>query len=527
MPERPTLSRRSLLVGGASAAAGLAFAGPRMAAASPTPSAGGRPIRDAFTLGVASGDPTPHSVVLWTRLAPDPLTPGGGMPSRQVPVAWEVSTDDRFRRCTQRGTASATPDGAHAVHVTVAGLEPGRPYWYRFRVGRELSPVGRTRTAPAPSASLQRLRLALVSCNDWQDGYYTAYRSIADDDVDLVVHVGDYIYENSPSDETPRKHDGTGEPVDLTTYRSRHALYKTDPDLQAAHAAAPFVVVFDDHEVDNDWSGDNPQDPDEQPTDVFLARRAAAFQAFYEHLPMPRSAQPNGSSIAIYRSLDFAGLARINLLDTRQFRSLTEPCGYGTGPACDAVFDPSRTMLGEAQEAWLTSSLDQSQARWNLIAQQVPFMRIDVGTDVQELKLDKWDAYPVARQRLLDFLAARQPSNPVVLTGDLHDSWAGDLPANFDDPAAASVGSELICPSITSDGDGSETSEDGDLAMANGRNPHIRFHSNRRGYTLVDITPSELTATFRTLDYVSTPGSPIHDKARFVIEHGQHGLQSA
>jgi alkaline phosphatase D len=370
------------------------------------------------------------------------------------------------------------------------------------------------------------LRIAMVSCQDWQDGFYTAYRHLVDEDVDVVVHLGDYIYEGparDPDDPAgPRVHDG-GETVNLAGYRNRHALYKTDPDLQAAHAAAPWIATFDDHEVDNDWSGDIPEDPENQTTEAFLARRAAAFQAYYEHLPLPSQARPSGPAIRIHRRISLGPLADLHVLDTRQFRSLTEPCGYGTGPACDAVFDPTRTMLGDAQEAWLRDGLDRSDARWNLIAQQVPMMHIDVGANTQELKLDKWDAYPVARQRLLEFLAKRRPANPVVLTGDLHDAWVGDLTLNFDDPDAPVVGTEFIGTSISSDGDGAEASEDGIAAFANGRNPHIHFHHYRRGYTTLDITPTQLTATYRAIPFVSAPDAPINTAARFTVADGEPG----
>jgi alkaline phosphatase D len=520
------IDRRAFLLASGAAAAGVVLSGTG-AAAGPTGPAGsvgsGRPvapIRDPFQLGVASGDPWPRSVVLWTRLAPHPLVPGGGMPARDVPVSWQLAADKRFREVVRRGTALARPAGAHAVHVTVDGLEPGRWYWYRFKVGHEVSPAGRTRTAPSP-LSHDPVRFAFASCQDWQDGFYTAYRHLVSEDLDVVVFLGDYIYENGPASDAVRAHDGDGEPETLDEYRARYALYKTDPDLQAAHAAFPWAATFDDHEVDNDWSADVPQDPDAQPREQFLARRAAAFQAYYEHLPLRAAQRPSGPSVLMYRRLRFGSLLEMNVLDTRQYRSLTEPCGYGTGPACPEVFDPARTMLGAEQEAWLTRGLRSSTVTWDVVAQQVPVARIDVGSTEPEYKLDKWDAYPVARQRLLDLFGSRHVTNPVVITGDLHDSWVADLKANFDEPASPVVGTELIGTSISSDRDGAEASEDGLVAMP--RNPHLKFHNYRRGYVRCAVTEDSWQTDFRTVPFVTTPGAPIETKASFVIESGRPG----
>jgi alkaline phosphatase D len=442
------------------------------------------------------------------------------MPSRLVPVSWEVASDERFRRVVRRGTAQARPEDGHAVHVTVEGLEPGSWYWYRFRSGHELSPVGRTRTAPSPR-DRGPFHFAFASCQDWQDGLYTAYDHMADEDLHAVAFLGDYIYENPPADDGVRQHDGDGEPVTLDEYRARHALYKTDPLLQGAHAVFPWIASYDDHEVDNDWSGDIPQDPDDQPRDQFLARRAAAFKAFYEHLPLRRAQRPDRASMVLHRRLRFGSLLEMSVLDTRQHRSLTEPCGYGTGPPCPEVFDPARTMLGPEQEAWLVDGLVASRARWNVLAQQVPVTRIDVGSTEPEYKLDKWDAYPVARQRLLDLFAAGRVANPVVVTGDLHDSWVADLKADFDDPDSPVVATELIGTSISSDRDGAEASEDGLAALP--RNPHLRFHNYRRGYVRCAVTHDAWRADFRTVPFVTTPGAPIETKASFVVEPGQPG----
>jgi alkaline phosphatase D len=520
MTEHAAWSRRAFLAwagGGALTAAAAGW--------SPTRAWGGRPVDgDPFALGVASGDPTPDGVVLWTRLAPKPLDPAGGMPARKVPVSWEIAADERFRRIVRHGTSVATPELAHSVHVEAEGLAPDREYFFRFAAAGELSPVGRTRTAPAAHA--RRIDFAFVSCQNYQDGYYTAFRHVAEEDVAFVVHLGDSIYEDGPSDDGPRRHDGTDEPLTLDEYRRRHALYRTDADLQLACGTHPFIVTFDDHEVDNDWGGDVPQDPDEQSPQEWAARRAAAFQAYWEHMPLRRSVAPRGSSIPVYRRLRFGGLLEINVLDTRQFRSRSEPCGYGTGPACPDVFDPARTMLGDAQERWLLDGLGRSRARWNVLANQVPLSQMDFGEGPElDLKLDKWDAYPVARKRLLDFIATARPSNPVVITGDLHDSWVCDVKHDFADPASPTIASELIGTSISSDGDGVEVSDEGAIALR--ENPHIHFHNNRRGYVSCSVTPDRWRADFRALDYVSRPGAPLGTRATFVVQDGRPGAVRA
>lgn len=475
-----------------------------------------------FTLGVASGDPLPDAVVIWTRLAPEPLAPGGGMPLRPLLVRWEVAEDEGFRRITRHGWVAARPELAHAVHVDVEGLAPARTYWYRFRAAGQWSPTGRTRTAPPADLLWPRLRYAFASCQDYEDGLYTAWGHLAAEELDLVVFLGDYIYEGAPSaaDDKVRRHAGQGETVSLDAYRQRYAQYKADPALQAAHAACPWVVTLDDHEVDNDWSGDIPQDPALQSRDAFRYRRAAAFQAYYEHMPLRLSARPLGPHMRLYRRLRFGALAEFHVLDTRQHRSVTEPCGYGTGPACPAIEDPRRTMLGLHQEAWLYRGLTRSRARWNVLAQQVPIMRLDVGGTEPAYKLDKWDAYPAARQRLLRLLASRQPANPLVITGDLHDAWVGLLPRVVDDPDAGVLASEFVATSISSDGDGAEASEEGIRAFANGRNPHLRFHHYRRGYTYCELTPERCLMQFRAVDYVSRPGAPLRTVASYVLEDG-------
>ena len=417
MPDQPLdkstaasgVSRRAVLFGGASAVGATAFGiyAPSALAAEPS-----KPIRDPFTLGVASGDPVPGGVVLWTRLAPDPLT-GGGMPDRVVPVEWQVATDERFSDVVASGAEVAKPSLGHSVHVEVADLQPGADYFYRFRVGTELSAVGRTRTAPARGARLDRFAFAFTSCQSYPAGFYTAHRHMSEEDLDLVVQLGDYIYEGRPDPASLRSHEGTGEPVSLVEYRNRHAQYRTDPDLQAAHAAFPWAVVMDDHEVDNNWADEVPQDPALQPRDAFLARRAAAFQAYYEHMPLRRSAVPRDFDMQLYRRLTFGDLVDLHILDTRQYRSDQAPDSER--------FDPNRRILGVEQASWLKSAVAGPTARWNVLAQQVFFSQRDFASGPGvNLGNDAWDNYVADRNGLRDHLVAASTSNPVVLTGDVH-----------------------------------------------------------------------------------------------------------
>ena len=327
-----------------------------------------------FTLGVASGNPLADSVVIWTRLAPAPLDPRGGMPSVQVRVAWEVARDDQFRDIVRRGTAVATPVSAHAVHVEVPRLEPSTPYWYRFRTGTWESPVGRTRTAPAAGSRVDELRFAFVSCQRWEQGYFTALRHLADEDLAVMFHLGDYIYEYATPDNAVRPIAGT-ETIGLDEYRQRYAQYRTDPDLQAAHASAPLVVTWDDHEVDNDYAGTHAED--KAPRAAFLRRRGAAYQAYYEHMPLRRHRRPTGPDMPLYRSLGYGDLASFHVLDTRQYRT-PQPCGASRAALCEATNDPRATILGPRQRTWLFSRLQGSTARWNVMAQQVLMTPIDV-----------------------------------------------------------------------------------------------------------------------------------------------------
>jgi alkaline phosphatase D len=472
-----------------------------------------------FSLGVASGEPWPESVILWTRLAPEPLN-GGGMPPFNVPVRWEVATDENMRQIVRSGVTLATPQLGHSVHVEAQGLQPARWYWYRFRVGNQVSPVGRTRTAPAAGADVNRFRFAFASCQNWQQGFYAAYNSMAKEDLDLVVHLGDYIYEGSPNPNAIRRHEGTGEPFTLVQYRNRHAQYKTDPSLQAAHAAFPWAVTWDDHEVDNNWADEIPQDPQLQSREVFLARRIAAFQAYYEHMPLRQFSRPQGLDLQLYRRLTFGNLVEFNILDTRQYRT-DQPCNDGIRPRCAAALDENATLVGTEQEQWLFNNLDKSPARWNILAQQLVFTQDDwtAGPDTA-FNLDAWDGYVASRQRILNFFAERQPNNPVVISGDTHSSWVSDLKIDYNNPDSATVGTEFVGTSICSSFGASDRIE-----AALPESPWIKYFNGRqRGYVVCDLNQQRWRTDYRLLapspatgPTVSDPNAPIVDTVSFEL----------
>jgi alkaline phosphatase D len=475
-----------------------------------------------FSLGVASGDPLPDSVVLWTRLAPEPLN-GGGMPLVNVPVQWQIARDEKMTQVVQQGKVLATPELGHSVHVDVRGLEADRWYWYQFKVGNEVSPVGRTRTAAAPLSSIQKFNFAFASCQDWQNGFYTAYKHMAEEDLDLVVHLGDYIYEYGPRSGGPRQHIGP-EIITLADYRNRYALYRTDINLQAVHANFPWAVTWDDHEVDNNYANFIPED--NQSRQAFESRRANAYQAYYEHMPLRLSSLPKRSSLLLYRRLTFGDLAEFNILDTRQYRT-DQPCGDGLKPLCDAALDPKATMTGARQEGWLLRGLDQSKARWNVIAQQTMLAEFDFdarsGSEV--FNVDQWDGYVGARQRLLNFLEKRKPSNPVVITGDIHSSWVHDLKADFKNSVSATVGTEFVGTSITSN---FPTTSIAPVRAALRDNPHTKFFDGtNRGYVRCQLTRELWQSDFRIVSSILDQNASISTLASFVVENGQPGAKKA
>ncbi|MEV0095238.1 alkaline phosphatase D family protein [Streptomyces sp. NPDC050738] len=521
--------RRFLTVTGAAAALAFATNLPGTAQAAELDAA--KITADPFTLGIASGDPLPSSVLLWTRLAPDPYAADSGLPAARVTVRWEVAHDERFTRIVRRGSATAHPEFDHSVHVEVGGLDHDRVYYYRFRAGSWLSPVGRTRTAPAHGARVGELKLAAVTCQAYHDGYFTAYKHLAEEDLDVVFHLGDYLYEYAVNavgglrNYTDRRVPAhfNRETITLEDYRLRYALFKSDPDLKAAHAAHPFVVTWDDHETENNYADETPEN--DVPPEEFLLRRAAAYRAYWENQPLRLPQRPTGPDAQLYRRLQWGRLAQFDVLDTRQYRS---DQAYGDGwqyPGPESE-DPARTMTGATQERWLLDGWRASRATWNVVPQQVCVaQRRNVPTGVSKLSMDGWDGYPAARQRMLDGAVATGADNLLVLTGDLHNAYAHDLKQNFDDPASKTVGVELVATSITSGGDGADRPSNYDAYMTS--NPHMRFYHGRRGYVTATLTEQQTRADFRAVAGVTTPGAAISTVGSFVTEAGDPGLKQA
>jgi alkaline phosphatase D len=512
-----TASRRRFLIRSATLSAALLLPVGRVIAQP-------RFTQNPFSLGVASGYPQADSVVLWTRLAPDPLN-GGGMPEAPVALRWEIAADAKFNKIVDRGETLAVPQFAHAAHVQVRGLSPSRWYWYRFMAGDAVSAVGRTRTAPAADDTRGKLGFAVASCQHYEHGFYAAYRDMAAQELDFVIHVGDYIYESSWGKGRVRDHH-IPEPYTLTEYRNRYAQYKMDTNLQAAHAACPWLVTWDDHEVDNDYANDRSQDLD--PVDAFLARRAAAYQAYYEHMPLPPGTFNGGPNMKIYGTHAMGNLARIQLLDMRQYRDyhVCSRPGRGGGnqvnvEECTDRNQPGRSILGRSQEQWLEQALTASPARWNVIAQTTLMAQADRGADSRTVYTDGWDGYPAARDRLLRFIAERKVRNPVVLGGDVHFAAACDLKVDFDNERSPVVASEFVATSISSYGPSRARNE---ALLA--KNPHVKFaNSLRRGYARYDVSPRRWETTFRGVYDAADPQSRVFDTEQYVVEDGKPGAQ--
>jgi len=473
-----------------------------------------------YSLGVASGDPAPDGFVIWTRLAPAPLEPHGGMPIKAIPATWEVAADEGFRSIVARGATEARPELAHSIHVEVAGLAPDRPYFYRFEASGERSPVGRARTFPILASAPRQLRFGMAGCQDWQAGFYTAYRHLAGEELAFVFHYGDYIYEYGPDGDPVRAHVGDVL-MSLDDYRRRYALYKSDADLQRAHAAHPFFVTFDDHEVRNNWAGDTERE-DHAPPDVFRLRRQSAFQAWYEHMPVRRGQWPNGSALQLYRGARFGNLARFDFLDTRQFRT-PQPCGDGYKPACAGVNSGNAHIISAGEEAWVNRNLRLGDARWNVLAQQVMMMLLDWRKTSMDgprklLNLDSWAGYEIQRKRVLARM--RGLNNVVVLTGDEHTNYAGLL-HDRDRPVAV----EFVGTSISSDGNGEDSPAWASRVLGN--NPELKFINNQRGYLTCDVSPDEWRSNFMVVDRVSTPGGQLSKRATFAVTRGEPALHFA
>ncbi len=524
--------QRRIFLAQSASVAGLAA----LAATAPRLVFGGNGVNSVgypFRLGVASGSPLPDSIVLWTRIMPDPFN-AAMLPPTPLAVRWELAEDEAFTTIAAKGSANALPELAHSVHVDVTGLKNGTWYWYRFMLGDAISPVGRTRTAPAADTQASALRLAVASCQHWEFGQYAAHRHIAAANPDVVLFLGDYIYEWGPYESAhPASARRTDESFTLAQYRARYAQYKTDPALQAAHLAAPWIVTWDDHEVANDYGNDR----DERLDPHFLARRAAAYQAFYEHMPVRLAALPSGPDrfafMRIYQRYDWGRLVRFHMLDDRQYRHYHACPKSGQGgsnsvtKSCKERLAPERSLLGAEQERWLAQGFAASPAKWNIIGQQT-LMAQNSQTPVAQpgdgrFWTDGWDGYPAARQRLLNDLARHKTANPIVLSGDVHTFYASDLKRDFDRPTSNAnpvLATEFCGTSVTSPSRPQERT-----TQYLSHNPHIKFgRSDKRGFMLIDITSKHSVVKFQALDDVHRADSGVATLADFVVEDGKAGV---
>jgi len=496
------------MLGGALALAAARFV--HAGAAARVRDARPRLTRDPFALGIASGDPAPDGFILWTRVL--------GV-AEDVAVAWEVAEDERFGRIVRRGRALAASGRGGAVHVRVRGLRAGRPYFYHFHFAGVVSRTGRTATI---ATDPQTLRLALTSCQHWEQGWFSAYRDMIAQRPDAVLQVGDYIYEKSFGDGPNVRSFGTPEPRTLDDYRARHALYRTDRDLADAHAALPFIVSWDDHEVENDYvAGEGVATADPV---AFARRRAAAYQAYFEHMPINPARLLPGGEIRLYRSFSWGRLASVHMLDTRQYRS-PHPCaapeqrGGQILRGCEEVTRPGATMLGAAQERWLQSGLRDERAVWSLVTQQTLFSRLYLPQGRDAAYSDVWDGYSAARNRALDALAQPAVRNPVLLGGDVHSFWINDVKRDFERPESATVATEIVTSCLAS-----RNGPEALFGPARSLNPHVRFLDNTHaGYVMLNITPARLAIDLRAVSSLTDPESVSRSLARYAVEAGRPG----
>ena len=495
---RQGIGRRGFLAGaGLAATAALLADCPVRAYAEVAPSSAAMPY--PFALGIASGDPLPTAVVLWTRLAPSPLEADGGMAADSFPVQWVVAADPAMARVVRRGTALAHAAYAHSVHVDVEGLEPNREYWYQFRAGAHLSAVGRTRTAPAAGAHLDQLDLVVASCQSLGAGWYHAWKDAAADPADLVYFAGDDIYEYA-TDATsvrwpytpPLPAEFARETDTLGRFRQQYGLYNTDPDLQEAHRVSPWMITWDDHEVYNDYDAEDP---------ALYQLRANAYRAFWEHMPLRPPQRPSGYTARMYRQINYGDLVRFHVIDTRQYKTGQLP-GSTVGDTAERR-DPSRQILGPTQETWLLDNLGSGQTTWDVMANTVLFSRLDSDdTAGERFSTGQWDAYQAAQQRVIDTVAAKDAGGFVVLTGDIHRNYHLNVLSDFEDPDSRVVGVEFAGTSISSGRDGGET--DAGLEVRKRANPHLVSADLRRGYLRCRITHDLWTTQVRAIDRIST-----------------------
>ncbi|WP_199803322.1 alkaline phosphatase D family protein [Erythrobacter rubeus] len=476
-----------------------------------------------FQLGVASGEPEPDGFVIWTRLAPEPFEIGYGMPSAAVEVEWQVGADERMQEVVAWGTALARPELGHSVHVEVGGLQPARPYWYRFVAGRERSAIGRSKTAPALGQPTEQMRFAIAGCQNYEQGYYTAHRHLAREEPDFVFCYGDYIYEGRGNRfrnrrdgpvETVRQHFGD-EIYSLDDYRRRYAQYKMDVDLQAAHAAAPWFMTWDDHEIDNNWAAN--LDQDDTPPVAFDLRRQMAMQAYYENMPLRPSALPVGPAMQLYRQARFGDLLDLNLLDTRQYRT-NQPCGDRWVENCEEIESRDAEMLGRRQESWLAEKLRGTSSRWQVLAQQVMMMDLDrTPGEGHNQNTDSWAGYRTPRERILQQIRDAGLKSAIILTGDEHQNYAGQVHLDGKRPLAEPIANEFVSTSISSGGDGEDQRER--TKGIQEENPaSLKWHNSQRGYVLCDVSPTQWVTEFKTLNRVTERGGTIGTRKRMMVE---------
>jgi alkaline phosphatase D len=521
MESESKYNRRAMLAGAGVVAAATMLPARLLRAAD-----GLRFAHDPFTLGVASGYPVSDGVVLWTRLAPRPQEPGGGLPATSVvPVTWELAGDPAMRKVVRTGVEYATAEWAHSVHAEPSGLEPEREYWYRFTAGGRRSAIGRTRTAPRQDAANARMRIAVAACQQYEHGYFVGYRHMLEDQLDLILHVGDYIYETSWGENSIRSHN-TPEAMTLEDYRARYALYRGERELQAAHAHCPWMVTWDDHEVENDYAGDVSEEDDTH--DWFLARRAAAYRAFYEHMPLPRRAVPHGAHLRLFAQRSFGGLANVITLDTRQYRSPRACTALGqrrsTWANCAQLHAGERTKLGAVQEGWLAERIGASSARWNLFASGTIMAYVDGQAGPGEtFPTDGWNGYPAARARFISALAERRVKNPIVLSGDIHSFLVARHHRVAADGNTPIVASEFVSSSLTSQGLPQKRIDEYRAA-----NPNLLFASSeRRGYLRLDLTKERLQVDMIASESVVQRDARSSVLTSFVVEDGKPGPTEA
>ncbi len=490
-----------------------------------------------FTLGVASGSPNHHSVVLWTRLMPDAGSAQTQFATSNVSVQWEVADDDNFKVNRRSGHVVALASLAHSVHLELEGLQSDRWYFYRFQWGDAQSAVGRTRTLPHPEAMVQKLRVAYASCQRWEHGYFSAYKHMAQENLDMVLFLGDYIYEYAGAANAVRLPTG-GWVTSLSDYRDRYALHKSEKDLQAMHAQCPWLVTWDDHEVSNDYAGLERGQSGNISLD-FAAQRARAYQAFYEHMPLRASALTrsidglaSGAEMRIYGQVAFGKLANIYLLDDRQYRD-RQVCNklgaYGSGfinpDQCQEWLDPKRSLLGTEQSQWLDQSFANAQndgRPWNVLAQQTIFGRRDFRLGAgYSLWNDGWDGYSAARHRMTQSMQSHALSNPVLIGGDVHENWVGHVMADAYQDDSAKIGVEFCGAGITARAGGNAK-----IAARLAENPHFIFaDGERKGYGVVTFTAKHIQTELRVVDDVRQAQTKIETLAKFAVEAGVPQVQ--